>query len=570
MTDRNRSRRNGGDLVIETLRALGARTVFGIPGQHALGLFDALSRSELRYVSSRVENNAAFAADGYARATGEVGVLFLSTGPGALTSLSGLQEAYATAVPMVVVASQIPLSGLGARRKGMLHQLDDQKASAQNVTKTQFSVHHPSGIPSAIQDAWAAAITVPQGPVWVEVPQDVLLREVMVPPVKDALAVPYDHPPRQELIEEAVRWLATSRRTAIVAGGGVRRSTADACRHLLRVAELLDAPVVCTPGGNSVFPHDHPLSLGSWVEDRHVTDLLEDAEVLLVVGSSLGEVTSNYFTLEPRGRLIQVDAEPRVLESNFPTLGVRADAGQALASISANISAVLAGAEDSAHADWHGRSAAEVVAETNRRVESRLDGQDLCRERRFLADIRAAVPAEMQTYWDMTIAAYWGWNCWDAQSGEFHSAQGAGGLGYAFPAAIGGAVGLADLADAPEAGAEEVAPRVLAVAGDGSAMYSIAELASAQQHGANVTWLIVDDGGYGILRDYMKGAFGQATATELYRPDFVALARSFGVPAEEVPVEEVGPALTRAFERPGPAVVVVRTLLRMWAPSHLG
>ncbi|HRO93896.1 thiamine pyrophosphate-binding protein, partial [Citricoccus sp.] len=148
------ARRNGGDLVVETLHALGARTVFGIPGQHALGLFDALSRSELEFVSNRVENNAAFAADGYSRATGEVGVLFLSTGPGALTALAGLQEAYATAVPMVVVASQIPVSGLGARRKGMLHQLDDQKASAQNVTKAQVTVHHASGIPSAIQDAW--------------------------------------------------------------------------------------------------------------------------------------------------------------------------------------------------------------------------------------------------------------------------------------------------------------------------------------------------------------------------------------------------------------------------------
>ena len=105
-------RRNGGDLAVETLHALGARTVFGIPGQHALGLFDALSRSPLEFVSNRVENNAAFAADGYARATGEVGVLFLSTGPGALTSLAGLQEAYATGVPMLVIASQIPLSGL--------------------------------------------------------------------------------------------------------------------------------------------------------------------------------------------------------------------------------------------------------------------------------------------------------------------------------------------------------------------------------------------------------------------------------------------------------------------------
>lgn len=553
--------RNGGDLVIETLGALGARTVFGIPGQHALGLFDALSRSDLEYVSSRVENNAAFAADGYSRATGEVGVLFLSTGPGALTSLSGLQEAYATAVPMVVVASQIPLSGLGARRKGMLHQLDDQKASAQNVTKAQFSVHHASGIPSAVQDAWAAAVTVPQGPVWVEIPQDVLLGRVLVPPVEDALAVPYDHPPRAELVEEAVRWLAASRRTAIVAGGGVRRSTHDAQQHLRRVAEMLDAPVVCTPGGNTAFPWEHPLSLGSWVEDRHVTDLLEDAEVLLVVGSSLGEVTSNYFTLAPRGRLIQVDAEPRVLESNFPTLGVRADAGQALAAISAALAETQDAEASTAPgpapqvSDWHGSTAAAVVAEINARVSARLDSQDLSRERRFMAEVRAAVPDRMQTYWDMTIAAYWGWNCWDAQSGQFHSAQGAGGLGYAFPAAVGGALGLGE--------------RTLAVAGDGSAMYSIAELAAAVQHGVDVTWLIVDDGGYGILREYMEGAFGRATATELHRPDFVSLARSFGVPAEEVTVDEVGPALRRTWERRGPAVVVVRTLLRMWSPSHL-
>ncbi|QCU78752.1 thiamine pyrophosphate-binding protein [Citricoccus sp. SGAir0253] len=542
--------RTGGDLVVETLQALGARTVFGIPGQHALGLFDALSRSSLRFVSSRVENNAAFAADGYSRATGEVGVLFLSTGPGALTALAGLQEAYATAVPVVVVASQIPVAGLGARRKGMLHQLDDQKASARNVTKAQATVHHASGIPSALQDAWAQAVTVPQGPVWVEVPQDVLLGEVLVPPVRDALAVPSEHPPRAELIEESVRWLAASRRTAIVAGGGVRRSGPAAVAQLRRVAELLEAPVVCTPGGNSAFPADHPLSLGSWVEDRHVTEVLEDAEVLLVVGSSLGEVTSNYFTLVPRGRLIQVDAEPRVLESNFPTLGVRADAGAALGALAAALEGTT-----TAGPDWHGEPAARVVERTLAAVRSRLDGQGLERERRFLADVREAVPDAMQTYWDMTIAAYWAWNCWDARRGQFHSAQGAGGLGYAFPAALGGAVGTGE--------------RVLAVAGDGSAMYSVAELAAARQHAVPVTWLVVDDGGYGILREYMQDTFGRATATELCRPDFAALAASFGVPAEEAAVEDVGPALARALAGEGPNLVVVRTRLRMWAPSHV-
>ncbi|MGG5171776.1 thiamine pyrophosphate-binding protein [Pseudarthrobacter sp. J1738] len=545
--------RNGGDLVVETLEALGAKTVFGIPGQHALGLFDAMGRGNLHFVSSRVENNSAFAADGYARATGEVGVLFLSTGPGALTSLAGLQEAYATGVPMVVIASQIPLEGLGARRKGMLHQLDDQKASAANVTKSQRLIQHASGIPSAIQDAWTEAISSPQGPVWIEVPQNVLLDPIMVPPVEDALAEAADNPPRIELVREAVKWLAEAKRPAIIAGGGTRRGRAEA--SLLKLAEKLDAPVICTPGGNGAFPWNHKLSLQSWVEDRHMTDLLEDADVLVVIGSSLGEVTSNYFTFEPRGRIIQIDAEPRVLESNRPGLGIRADAGQALSALLEALDGV-----EPATADWHGQSAEALVADSLKLVNERLESQDLAKELKFMADIREAVPADMQTFWDMTISAYWAWSCWDAREGEFHSAQGAGGLGFGFPSAIGGSVGL-ETTGKPS--------RVLAVSGDGSAMYSISELATAKQHNVPVTWLIVDDGGYGILREYMVGAFGQATATELARPDFVKLAESFGVPAVRVAPEDVGQALKDGFAADGPNVVVVETLLKMFAPTHL-
>lgn len=543
--------RNGGDLVVETLAALGAKTVFGIPGQHALGLFDALSRSPLHFISSRVENNSAFAADGYSRATDEVGVLFLSTGPGALTALAGLQEAYATGVPMVVVASQIPLEGLGARRKGMLHQLDDQKASAANVTKSQRLIQHASGIPSAIQDAWTEAVSSPAGPVWVEVPQNVLLDPIFVPAVEDALAEPFDNPPRVELVREAVKWLSESKRPAIVAGGGVRRGHAQA--SLLSIAEKLGAPVVCTPGGKGAFPWTHELSMQSWVEDKFVTEVLEDADVLLVIGSSLGEVSSNYFTMEPRGRIIQIDAEPRVLESNRPALGIRADAGQALEALDAALPGGHA-------ADWHGATPQAVVAETMAKVEARLEAQDLSVERKFMADIREAVPSDMQTFWDMTISAYWGWSCWDSRDGEFHSAQGAGGLGYGFPAAIGGSLGLQW---------QGKSDRVLAVSGDGSSMYSIAELATAKQHNAAVTWLIVDDGGYGILREYMIDTFGKATHTELARPDFVKLAESFGVPAKRVAPEEVGDALREGFAADGPNVVVVDVLLKMFGPTHL-
>mgnify|MGYP003600973824 CR=1 FL=1 len=553
--------RNGGDLVVETLAALGASTVFGIPGQHALGLFDALSRSDLHFISSRVENNAAFAADGYSRATGEVGVLLLSTGPGALTSLAGLQEAKATGVPLVVISSQIPRAGLGEGHRGMLHQLDDQKASAVNVSASQRLVQHASAIPSAIIGAWEDALAAPQGPAWVEIPQDVLLGSAEhVPAVTGPLSARVNRPaPRAELIAAATELLRGASRPAIVAGGGVRRAGGEAA--LLALAEALDAPVICAPGGHGAFPWNHRLSLQSWVEDVAVSELLEDADVLLAVGTSLGEVTSNYFTLNPRGRIIQIDAEPRVLESNHQALGLHADAKVALEALCAAFDDVpAAGVVPS---EWHGVGCADLVATTLATVKARLGGQGLEHELAFMDAVRAGTPDDAQTFWDMTISAYWGWSCWDSRGGQFHSAQGAGGLGYGFPAAIGAAAGLA--AGSP-AGAQR---RVLAVAGDGSSMYSIAELATAVQHQSDVTWLIVDDGGYGILREYMTDAFGQATATELARPDFVALANAFGVPAERVEAADVQAALERSFEQRGPRVVVVQTLLRMFAPTHL-
>lgn len=537
-------RRNGGDVVVETLEALGVTHVFGIPGQHALGLFDAIRRSDLEFVSSRVENNSAFGADGYARVTGEVGVLFLSTGPGALTALGALQEAYVTGVPLLVITSQVPRRGLGGTRKGLLHQLDDQQQSARNVTKSTAVVREAAQIPSALADAWSLAQAAPAGPTWVEIPEDVLLEPTDVPPVTSAVTSIPERMPRPELVAEAAALLAAASRPVILAGGGVRRSHGGRAA-LRRLAEALDAPVVSTVGGKGALPFDHPLSAASWIEDRHTTDLLEDADVLLAVGTAIGEVTSNYFTLAPRGRLIQVDAEPRVLGSNFPGLGIHADAALALAAIADRLP------ERPSDAPTRG---AAVAARLRADVEARLAEQDVDAERALMADLREAVPADAHTFWDMTIAGYWAWSAWDPRQGEFHSAQGSGGLGFAFPAALAAAIGSGR--------------RTLAVSGDGGAMYSIAELATAHQHEADVTWLIVDDGGYGILREYMTDAFGQATATELARPDFAALARAFGVAAHEATLENVGETIARTFSEPGPAVVVVPAVLRMFAPTH--
>ncbi|MEV6024258.1 thiamine pyrophosphate-binding protein [Streptomyces sp. NPDC052036] len=535
--------RNGGDLVVETLAGLGATTVFGLPGQHALGMFDALRRSTLRYVGLRVENNAGFAADAYGRITGEAAPLLLSTGPGALTSLAALQEAAAASAPILAISSQIPAAGLGGGRHGYLHELPDQAASFRGVVKSVHTVRTQSQIPSAIAEAWKSALTAPHGPVWVEIPQDVLLAETALPTVTAMDATPEDLLPRPELTAVAADLLSKASRPAVIAGGGVVR--ADAAGKLLQLAEKLNAPVVTTFGGKGAFPWEHPLSLQSWLEDRHTTDLLEDADVLLVVGSGLGELSSNYHTFKPRGRVIQIEADLGKLESNYPALGIHADARLALQALLETVSV-----RDDA-------SAPERVRALLARVAERIAAQELTLEQRLLASVRRALPTGSPSFWDMTILAYWAWSAFDPRgTNTMHSAQGAGGLGYGFPAALGAAV------------ADPTRP-VLAVSGDGGALYSIAELATARQYDLNVTWLIVDDGGYGILREYMTDAFGQATATELTRPDYVALAESFGVPGVRTTPDTLEEDLTKALAEPGPSVVVLPAVLRMFAPTHL-
>lgn len=537
--------RNGGDLVVETLAGLGATTVFGLPGQHALGMFDALRRSDLRYIGVRVENNAGFAADAYGRITGEAAPLLLSTGPGALTSLPALQEAAAASAPVLAISSQIPTAGLGGGRHGYLHELPDQAASFRGVVKSVHTVRAQSQIPLAIAEAWKSALSAPHGPVWVEIPQDVLLAETAIPVVTGGDAFPEELPPRPELTAVAADLLSHAARPAIIAGGGVVR--ADASGKLRKLAERLSAPVVTTYGGKGAFPWTHPLSLQSWLEDRHTTDFLEDADVLLVVGSGLGELSSNYHTFKPRGRVIQIEADLGKLESNHPALGIHADARLALQALLETVS------------ERTDATAPERVRELLSRVRERIAAQELTLEQEVLASVRRALPADSPSFWDMTILSYWAWAAFDARRpNTMHSAQGAGGLGYAFPAALGAAT------------ADPTRP-VLAVSGDGGALYSVAELATARQYALNVTWLIVDDGGYGILREYMTDAFGEtmATATELTRPDYGALAESFGVPGVRTTPEKLEEDLTTALGTPGPSVVLLPTVLRMFAPTHL-
>lgn len=539
--------RTGGDVAIETLLALGVDRVVGIPGQHALGLFDALRRAPIELLPARVENNAGFMADGIARVGGSVAPLLLSTGPGALTALPALMEAAGSSVPVLAISAQIPVSGLGGARQGHLHELRDQSAVFAQVVKGSWTVRTAAQIPSALVEAWELAASAPQGPVLVEIPQDLLLAAVGgdVPEVTSATVMPRAPRVRDELITEAARALDAAKSPVILAGGGAARSDAGAA--LLRVAEAIDAPVFSTFSGRDAVDSGHPLSAGAWLEDIATTEYLEDADVLFVVGSGLGELSSNYFTIRPQGRLIQLDADLGIIGSNHAGLGLHGDARDALE----RIAETLHSTSDPAR---RAQRLAEI-ASLGVTVSARVDAQGFDVERGILASIREALPDDADSFWDMTMIAYWAWSAWEGRAGSFATAQGAGGLGYAYPAAIGAAF------------ADRSRP-VLAVSGDGGAMYGVAEIGTSVQLGLDVTWLIVADGGYGILEEYMNGAFGAATATDLAMPDFIALARSFGAHATSTTPNTLAGDLAAALATPGPSVVMLPQKIGLFAPSH--
>jgi acetolactate synthase I/II/III large subunit len=530
--------RTGGKLVTESLEALGAEVAFGVPGIHALAIWDGLRTSRIDAIGLRTELSAGFAADGYARTSGRPAPLLLSTGPGALISLAALMEAASAHVPVVAIASQIPSDLIGAGR-GFLHELPDQKASFEPVVKWAARAETAEEVPELLAEGWRRALTPPSGPVFVEIPVDVLTSGTAVPAVKDldgtpsALALP-----SPDALDEAASLLAGAERPVLWAGGGVLRS--GAWEELRAVAERLGAPVATTYMGKGAFPEDDPLAVGTASDDAAFQELVGGADVLLAVGTELGAETTGQYDLRLSGRLIHLDADPRRIGATYEALALVGDAKAVLARLAEKL-------PGTPREDGPAR-----VAELRRRIAERLDAQDRDTEQALVRSVRDALPRDAVTSWDMTILAYWAAAHFPVyEPRTFLYPLGSGTLGYAWPAAL---------------GASLAAPgkQTLAAVGDGGFNYGFAELAAARQYELDAKLLLVDDGGYGILREYQRDQFGETSAVDLVQPDFRELVEAFGVPVVSVRPDDLGEALAAAFAHDGPAVVHVPALLEMW------
>ncbi len=531
--------RVGGHLVVESLEALGVEVAFGLPGIHALAIWEAFRTSEIRDLAFRTELNAGFAADGYARVSGRPAPLILSTGPGALISLASLMEAASSHVPVVAIASQIPSALLG-RGRGYLHELPDQRASFAPIVKWVGRPESAESIPATLAEAWRQASTPPTGPVFVEIPVDFLTAEAELSPVEELSAAPGAAPvPADSLLADAARILDEARNPVIWAGGGVIRSAA--WDELRAVAERLQAPVATTFMGKGAFPEDHPLFAGSACYDERMRELLEGADVLLCVGTELGSETTFDYALRPTGQIVQIDVAAERIGATYEALGLVGDARETL-------EALLTRLEPSAH-DGSARAAA-----ARERLAGALSAAGYELELGLLDTIRTALPRDAVHAWDMTILAYDASCHFPALSPRrFLYPLGSGTLGYAWPAALGASAALPGTP-------------TLAVAGDGGIHYGLTELATARQYGLGAKLLLVDDGGYGVLREYQEEAFGETHAVDLTQPDFLAVCAAFGVPARPATPETLAEDLAWALGVEGPAVVVLQTTVRWIQP----
>ena len=523
-------RMTGGEAVVRSLAAHDVDTVFGIPGTHNLGIYDALrAMGGIRHILARHEQGAAFMADGYARASGEVGVCISTTGPAALNTLASLGTAFSDSSPVLCIASQIPAEGIGLD-KGYLHECQDQLGSFAPVTKWRARADTVESIPGVMREAFAQMLSGRPRPTAVEIPCDTLDEsdEVTMP-----APAAVDRPaPDPEQVERAARLLRAARRPVIWAGGGVISSSAGA--EVRRLAERLQAPIFTTVLGKGAVADDHPLAAGATILHPAARAFLAESDLMLAVGTRFTEEETDRWGLCLPDSLIHIDIDPEEIDRNYPaTVGVVGDARAALQLINTQLQDL--GKQDSGSA----AGIAKLRQKIWRYCQARApEGVEL------VQTLRKALPRDTIIVSDLTVAAYWCRRLLDIYEPRTNIYPwGFCTLGFGLPAAIGAKVARPDRP-------------VVVLCGDGGFLFNCQELAVAAQFDVPIVALVFNDSAYGVLKPQQMARYGQAHAVDLVNPDFVALAGAFGVDGCRVTsIEQLGPAVAKAIEADRSALI---------------
>src|SRR3989442_421003 len=523
-------------LLTEYLERLGVEVMFGLCGHTIIALLDALGKSRIRFVSTRHEQVAAHAADGYARASGKTGVLLTHLGPGLTNACTGVANAALDSIPMVVIAGDVPSHYYGRHphQEVNLHQDADQFQIYRPFCKRVYRVDRVEDLPRIMERAFHLAQAGRPGPVLVDVPMDIFSADL---PADAFQQVPA--PMSRPTVDAAtaariVQALALAERPILYAGGGIL--SARATSELAALAEALEVPVAHTLMGKGCLREDHPLLLGQtgfWGLPI-ANDKCRTADLIVAVGTRLAEANSSSwdprFTFSiPRTRLIHIDADEAEIGRNYPTeLGVVADAKLALGARAT----VAAG---KAHRD-RGRLREEIARGRRGFAENwdhqRNSDQYPLRPERILAELRKAVPA------DGFIVTDVGWN--------------KNGVGQQFPITVPGTFitpsGLATMGFGPSAVLRvkmaDPDRAALSLVGDGGLSTNPSVIATALGADLPVVWLVMDNAGFGTIAGLEAMHYGSSFGCMFercgkpYKVDYAAMARAFG--ARGVMIESAG------------------------------
>lgn len=533
------------DAILRLMETYEVDTIFSIPGVHTVDFYKSLPDRKIRHVTPRHEQGAAFMAYGYAFASGRPAACMLITGPGVLNASTGIAEAYADSIPMLVIAANNLVAEIGVGR-GALHETKSQSAIQEQISAFSHTLLDASNIEEIFHRAMSLIEIGRPRPSLIEVPRDLLASSAPMP--SGAKPSVYRPGPQPAAISEAARMLLDARRPLIIAGGGARFAAEKV--HLL--ARLLGIPVVTTNAGKGILPERDPLSLGSALPFQATANAIAEADVVLAVGTELGETDLLYTckSYKINGRLIRIDIDPRQLTMNYlPTIALLSDAGVALDAL------LEACRERTAPAD---PSAEERVAAIKAEIANDAGWSAESPKHKIVLDVLAkTLRPDAIISADSTQLAYTGNHYYPtATPGTWLFPNGYGTLGSAMPAAVGAKIARPDR-------------DVLAIVGDGSFLYSIEELTTAVENRLSLPIIVWNNRAYGEIRDAMIASGIPTVGVDLYTPDFLTIARGFGCHAAQIEsLEQLGDELRSAFRREKPTLLQIDSDAKMF--SELG
>jgi len=495
-------KRSGAHVLVESLVNEGLTTIFGIPGVDTLSVYDAfLDHPSVRAINVRHEQSAVFMADGYYRASGNVGVALTSGGPGALNTLTAMGTAHNDSSAILHILNDNP-AHVRAKGRGYFHDVRDQYGIFRPVIDFGYQATMPHEIPDSIRTAMTALKSRRPKPALVEIGGDAF----KIPSDINIGSKSSSHrrAANDDELNQVIEALSESKKPLIWSGGGVVHG--DATKGLIAFAEKLNAPVITSQTGKGSIPFDHPLHVGNWSNEKPVREFIDDTDLVIILGSRLSYFPTGGWTLKFPGKVIQIDIDPAELGRNHPVhMGIVGDLGDALARINKLINA---------------KKLTFNTAERKPEIKALLDkihsalGKPV--EVDVLDQLRTALPHETIVFNDPTTIVFWMRSYWKTYLPRtWFVPSGFGTLGFALPSAIGAKVARPDVP-------------VVAMHGDAGVMFTIQDLMTAVEHNIPVILFVFNDQGYGVERRHQDHLYGRRSGVDIQSPDFVGLAKSFG------------------------------------------